>query len=154
MLWLAPCCAVLAFFPLVFGPSGARAHARDRHQGLGEDEREYRKHVRKLIGYHLPPHFAEVLTGRQEPVSGILQAPTPPCSPAMLLEEVSDGLVLHNIRVLGHCRAPREWKCLMSVAAPATPACLGLGSPADAEVFLPDNRPGAGLIAEFAEVGP
>ena len=35
------------------------------HQGLGEDEREYRKHVRKLVGYHLPPQFAEVLTGRR-----------------------------------------------------------------------------------------
>ena len=70
--------------------------------------------------------------------------------PQTCAEVGQDGLVLHNIRVLGHCRAPREWKSLMSVAAPAIPACLGLGSP-DAEVFLLDNRPGAVLIAE---VGP
>ncbi|CAJ1334093.1 unnamed protein product, partial [Effrenium voratum] len=43
------------------------------------------------------------------------------------------------------------WKSLMSVAAPAIPACLGLGSP-DAEVFLPDNRPGAGLIAPLQKL--
>ena len=35
------------------------------HQGLGEAEREYRKHVRKMIGYHLPPHFAEAVQSCQ-----------------------------------------------------------------------------------------